>query len=182
MVERAMRWARVEGRGMIGLRLDLSDAGLIAAVEAAGGVKIPATRRIETEGDRRLAWMSPDELLLFLPGRDVPATLGALRENFGDDFAMAVDLSDARALFRLEGPGAREVLAKAAPVDLHPDFFGLGDFRRTRLGQVAAAFGQVGDAPEAFELVCFRSLGGHMAAWLDLAGAPGTLPGVFARV
>lgn len=182
MAERAMRWARVEGRGMIGLRLDLSDAGLTGAAEAAAGVKIPATRRIETEGDRRLAWMSPDELLLFLPAGEVAQTLAALQTGFGDRFAMAVDVSDARALFRLEGSGAREALAKAAPVDLHPDHFGPGDFRRTRLGQIAAAFAQVGEAPETFELVCFRSLEGHISAWLDLAGAPGTRPGVFARV
>lgn len=181
MAETTVSWARVEGRGMIGLRLDLGDAALTGTVREAAGLTVPAPRRIEVEGDRRLAWMSPDELLLFLPVAEVPATLEALTAGFGDRFALAVDLSDARALFRLEGPGAREVLAKAAPVDLHPDAFGPGDFRRTRLGQVAAAFGQVGEGPEAFELVCFRSLAAHMTAWLETASAPGTLPGALIR-
>ena len=181
MTDGAMRWARVAGRGMIGLRLDLGDAALAGAVTEAAGVPIPAPRRIETAGERRLAWMSPDELLLFLPAAEVPAMLAALQAGFGDGFALAVDLSEARALFRLEGPGAREALAKAAPVDLHPDAFGPGDFRRTRLGQVAAAFAQVDAAAETFELVCFRSLAEHMSTWLDTAGAPGAFPGVFAR-
>ena len=38
------------------------------------------------------------------------------------------------------GVKSRELMAKLTPADLHPDVFGLGMFRRSRLGQVAAAF------------------------------------------
>ena len=87
-------------------------------------------------------------------------------------------MSDARAVFRLDGPGAREVLAKGAPVDLAPAAFGPGDFRRTRLGQVAAAFWM--PEPEVFDLMCFRSVAGFVADWLATAARPGSLPGFLA--
>jgi len=69
---------------------------------------------------------------------------------------LAENLSDARALIHVSGPYAREVMAKLAPVDLHPDTYQVGDFRRTRLGQVAAAFWMT-DA-DTFAVICFRSV------------------------
>ena len=67
------------------------------------------------------------------------------------------------------------MLAKGTPVDLLPGSFGPGDFRRSRLGQVAAAFWM----PEAgtIDLMCFRSVAGFVAEWLVSAGRIGSLPG-----
>lgn len=177
----AVTWKRLEGQGMIGIRAGFAEppaAKTVAkAIAKAAGVPVPEIRRIEMKDDRRLAWMSPDELLLFLPKAEVAATLAALEEGLEGRHHLAVDLSEARAVFRLQGPGAREALAKGAPADLSRAAFGVGDFRRTRLGALAAAFGQISDDPETFDLICFRSVGAHVAAWLDLAVRPGSLPG-----
>ena len=54
-------------------------------------------------------------------------------------------------------------------MDLSPAGFGPGEIRRTRLGQVAAAFWLTGE--DAFELVCFRSVGGFVHDWLNTAAA-----------
>jgi sarcosine oxidase subunit gamma len=62
------------------------------------------------------------------------------------------------------------MLAKGTPVDLAPAAFGPGDFRRTRLGQVACAFWM--PAPDAFGLICFRSVADHVALWLGTAADP----------
>ena len=51
------------------------------------------------------------------------------------------------------------MIAKLAPVDLHPDQFAAGDFRRTRLGQVAAAFWMRDD--DTLQIICFRSVAGY---------------------
>jgi len=67
-------------------------------------------------------------------------------------------VSDARSLFRIDGPQAAQVLARLCPVDLHKDSFGVGDMRRTRLAQVAAAFWR---DDMGFEVVCFRSVGDY---------------------
>ncbi len=51
---------------------------------------------------------------------------------------LAADVSDARAVFRIEGAKADQVLAKLCPVDLAT--LEPGELRRTRAAQVAAAF------------------------------------------
>ncbi|MEM6742291.1 MAG: sarcosine oxidase subunit gamma family protein [Pseudomonadota bacterium] len=167
---------RIEGRGMLSLRA-AAEAG--ADLASALGTPAPAPRRLERAGARSLAWMSPDEWLLQAPRDDLPALAEAARAALGDRPHLIVDVSDARALFRIEGPGARDVLAKGAPVDLSRAAFGPGDFRRTRLGQVACAFWLAGPGDaEAFELVCVRSVADHVGAWLVHAARPGAAPGV----
>jgi sarcosine oxidase subunit gamma len=155
---------------MVTLRGDLADPRIRAAVE------VPPVRRIAVAGETAVAWMAPDEVMLFVPRADVAGRIAALGAALAEMHHLVVDVSDARALFRLEGRGAREVLAKGAPVDLSAPAFGPGDFRRTRLGQVAVAF-WMPDA-DVFELMCFRSVADHVGLWLDLAARPGTLPGV----
>jgi len=113
--------------------------------------------------------MSPDELMLLGPPEATAARLAALGEALAGAHHLAVDVSDARAAFVLEGFAAREVLARGAPVDLSPAAFGVGDVRRTRLGQVAVALWS--PAPEVFELMCFRSVADFVHDWLRHACA-----------
>lgn len=164
-------------QGMVTLRGALADDALRAAATRISGTAFPAQRRVDVNGPRRLLWMAPDEVLLVLPHDAAEPACAALARELGDRHHLCVDVSDARALFRLTGDGAREVLAKGAPVDLARGAFGVGDLRRTHLGQVAAAFWQVGEHPDVFELVCFRSVAGYVFDWLIGAAAPAGLPG-----
>ena len=161
--------------GMVTLRGDLAATPLREAVLAATGCVVPERRRIATAGDHAAAWMSPDELLLLTPPGNGHRLAAALGTALAGVHHLAADVSAARVRFRLTGPGAREVLAKGAPVDLAPTAFGPGDLRRTRLGQVAVAFWM--PEPDAFDLVCFRSVADFTARWLVTAAAPGSLPG-----
>lgn len=158
---------RLAPRGMVTIRADFAAPGAQAALLAATGCVMPGQRRIGFEGDRALAWMSPDEAMLFLPVAEAPGMPAAIAAALGDAPHLAVDVSDARAIFRIAGPGARMALAKGAPIDLSPAGFGPGDFRRTRLGQVAAALWM----PEAgvLELMCFRSVADFVEDWLAMA-------------
>ena len=169
----AVRVSRVDPRGMVTLRGDL--AALAGAVRAVTGCAVPEPRRVVLDGERGVAWMSPDELMLFVAPGAAAAAVEEIEAALAGVHHLAVDVSDARAVFRLEGAGAREVLAKGAPVDLAPAAFGVGDFRRTRLGQVAAAFWM--PEAEVFELMCFRSVAGFVGAWLANAARAGSLPG-----
>lgn len=166
--------------GMITLRADLANAAVEAMLRSEFGVGVPAVRKIQLAGPNghAVAWMSPDELMLFCPYDQVQAKLSAIATALAGVHHLAVDVSDARTIFKLNGEGAREVLAKGAPVDLRKGRFGVGDIRRTRLGQVSVAFYQVNDAPEMFELFCFRSVAHYVHAWLANAARAGTLPGV----
>ena len=138
--------------GMITLRAK-GLKSLDKAIKAITGTKLPAQRRIEVNGDRACGWMSPDEYLLILPYAEVGEALASLAKSLAGEHHLAVDVSDARAVFRVEGDRAAEVLQKLSPVDfeaLEP-----GELRRSRTAQVAAAMWK---QDQGFTLVCFRSV------------------------
>lgn len=164
--------------GMITLRGDLTSKKLAAAVKKLAGVAVPGPREINSAGARSVAWMSPDELLILVTYDEAEAGAKALQKALAVEHALAVNVSDARAHFRVSGAGAREVLGKGAPVDLSPEAFGPGQIRRTRVGQVASAFWMSGD--DSFDVVCFRSVGEYMFNWLSTAAIEGSLPGFYA--
>ena len=160
-------------RGMIALRGDLSSEAFRAACTAATGTGFPDPLRAEVAGESGLAWMSPDEVLVLVPHARVQAVLDDLRNALQGTHFLAENLSDARAHFVVTGPDAREVMAKLAPVDLHPDAFRPGDFRRTRLAQVAAAFWMRED--EGFEVICFASVADYVQDLLEVSAAMGSV-------
>lgn len=147
-------------QGMITVRGDLSSNKLGSVAKKITGQKMPDQGKAAVENGTGLVWMSPDEVLILLPHADVDAALAQIGKALKNRHHLAVDVSDARAMFRLEGAFAREVMAKLSPQDLHPDAFGPGDARRTRLGQVAAAYWMRDE--DTFEIVCFRSVAHYL--------------------
>ncbi len=155
---------------MVTLKADLSNKTTRAAIKKILGVAVPRQRRISGN----VAWMAPDELLVILPdGADAEALAERLNAEIKAP-VLAVDVSDARAVFSLKGSKSREVLAKGAPVDLSVEGFEVGDIRRTRLGQVAVAFWL--EAEDEITLVCFASLKDFVFRWLVNAAQKGSLP------
>ena len=154
--------------GMISLR-HKGGAALTKAIKAAVGTKVPAQRKIEVAGDKACGWMSPDEYLLVLPYGEVGAAMAALAKALDGEHHLAADVSDARAVFRVEGDKADQVLAKLSPVDfatLEP-----GELRRSRAAQVAAAmWAQDG----GFTVVCFRSVAVYVMGLLTHSAQPGS--------
>lgn len=155
--------------GMITLRAKPDVKGLAKAIKAAVGTGVPAVRRIEIEGDRGCGWMSPDEYLLVMPYGAVAGALEAISKALAGEHHLAVDVSDARAVFRVEGAKADQVLAKLSPVDFAT--LAAGELRRTRAAQVAAAFWKDGDG---FTVVCFRSVGRYVFDLLATSAQPGS--------
>ncbi|MDN5789093.1 sarcosine oxidase subunit gamma, partial [Pseudorhodobacter sp.] len=137
--------------GMITLRCNLAEKPVAAALKKLG-LALPAVRRITHNDVRSAAWMSPDELLLILPYAEMTAALGTLRNALAKQHFLAVDVSDARAVFRIEGAQADQVLAKLCPVDLAN--LAPNEIRRTRAAQVAVAFWE---DEGGYTLVSFRS-------------------------
>ena len=157
--------------GMITLRGDLAEAKLRKAAEKATGCKMPEQNRINAKGRSGIAWMSPDELLLLLPYSEVDTHLAAIEKSLTGEPALAVNVSDARALFEVSGGAqVREVIAKLAPVDMST--FAPGMFRRTRMAQVPAALWMPDDS--AVRIVCFRSVAQYMFDILKGAAVPGS--------
>lgn len=155
--------------GMISLRCDLADKALAGVIKSVIGTKLPGPRKIETKDGKAAGWMSPDELLLILPYKDVPQAIDTIYKKMIGSHHLAADVSDARAVFRIEGRQATQVLMKLSPVDF--GILGPNELRRTRVAQVAAAFWQDGDG---FTLVSFRSVAGYVMGLLEHSAQPGS--------
>ena len=158
-------------RGMITLRGDLSSKALKAVCTKLTGVQFPTQGRANVDGDKGLCWMSPDEVLVLLPYAETAEAIAKIDKALAGKHYLAENVSDARALIEAQGRFAREVIAKLAPVDLHPDSFVPGDFRRTRLAQAAAAFWMSDE--DTFEVICFRSVAAYVFDLLDIAAKAG---------
>lgn len=158
-------------QGMITLRGDLGSAAVKKAAKGFG-VEVPKMREARFEAEKGIAWMSPDELLLLCPYGEVHQTVTALQNALGEAHALVVNVSDARAAFRVEAPHVREVMGKLCPVDLAPAAFTPGMFRRTRLAQVPAAIWM--PAAQSFQVICFRSQAQYVFDLLKVAAQPGS--------
>ena len=164
--------------GMITLRGDLSSAKMKKAVKDACGVDLPGQREIAVAGEKGAAWMSPDELLLMVPYEGVGDALAAVEKALKGEHFLAVNVSDARAVFQVQGKAAREIIAKLCPVDMAPGAFEPGQIRRTRMAQIAAAFWM--EDAETIRVVCFRSVAEYAFNLLKDAAEPGGEAGLFA--
>ena len=153
--------------GMISLRCDLADKALPALIKSITGTKLPKLRQVESKEGSAAGWMSPDEILLILPYSNVAKALDTIDKKLNGIHHLAVDVSDARAVFRLAGPKATEVLMKLAPVDFAA--LAPSELRRTRVAQVAAAFWHDGDG---YTLVSFRSVAAYVMGLLEHSAQP----------
>ena len=165
--------------GMVAIRGDLGDGDFAEGVAKALGVPVPGKRQVTGEGGLSLLWMSPDELLLVCAHDEADDKVRSLSEALGDQHHLAVNVSDARAVFRLEGEGAaiREVLAKLTPADVRPGSLPTGEVRRTRMAQVPAAFWF--EAEGRASVVCFRSVAAYVFGLLSNVAASGSEVGYF---
>lgn len=152
--------------GMITLRAKPDTKGLEAAVKAAVGCDLPQARRISSGNDTICAWMSPDEYLLILPYPGLKSAISALDAGLEGQHYLAADVSDARAIFRIEGASADQVLRKLTPADM--DDLTEGELRRSRISQIAGAF-WANDG--GYTLITFRSVASYAMALLSNAAA-----------
>jgi sarcosine oxidase subunit gamma len=154
--------------GMITLRATLT-APAVAKALAGIGLGLPAQRRILRNQGRAVGWMSPDELLILLPYADVAGAVAILSKALLGEHHLVSDVSDARALFRIEGEKAADVLAKLCPVDLAG--MERDELRRTRAAQVACALWA---EDGGYTLISFRSVAGYVMGLLTHSAQKGS--------
>lgn len=159
-------------RGMITLRGDLGSAEMARAVSDVSGCEFPDQGQISLKGNRGVAWMSPDELLLLGPYGKAQAEADHFSRLLAGGHHLVANVSDARAVFTLSGKGARDVLAKLSPADVSEAGFAKGQMRRSRLAQVPAAFWISGR--DRVDLMCFRSVATYVFGLLQQSAQPGS--------
>ena len=147
-------------QGMITLRGDLASDSLRDVCTRITGQGLPGPGQANVDGETGVLWMSPDELLVLVPHAQVGDAIARIDAGLAGQHHLAVDVSDARSLFAVHGPAAREVIAKLCPVDMAPAAFAPGNFRRTRMAQIVAAVWMEPDW--SLRVICFRSVDRNM--------------------
>ena len=146
----------IADRGMIDLRGHTSDAAFMSAVKDVLGVGLPTEPRTSASwGDVKVLWLSVDQWLITSTRGKAHEILARLKQALAGIHSLAVDVSDMRAVIRLEGEGCREVLMKGTSLDLLDPEYKPGCCRRMRFAEIAALLNVVED--NVFDVYVFRS-------------------------
>lgn len=126
-----------------------------AALKDALGLTVPDGPRTASAGDITAVGLGVNRWLLVAPaggGWDLERKVMAATAGS----ALATDQTDARTVFRLQGPLARPVLASAQIIDFHPDAFPPGTAAATELAHVSAYVWCTG--ADDFRIAVLRSM------------------------
>ena len=149
-------------RGMIDLRGLGTDRKFMAAAKLILGVELPkAPRTSQSFGDIKVLWLSTDQWLILCGRARAPALTRELQDALAPLHALVVDVSDMRAVIRLEGVRVREVMMKGCSLDLLNADYAPGTVRRVRFAEIAALLNIVEDT--VIDLYVFRSYANY--AW-----------------
>jgi sarcosine oxidase, subunit gamma len=163
----------ISERGMIDLRGSMADKKFMAAAKSALGVELPKSPRTSTAfGDVQVLWLSTDQWLVLTGRARVTALLADLRRALGIIHSLAVDVSDMRAIIRLEGDCVRETLMKGSTLDLISDEYAAGTVRRMRFAEIAALLHVV--EHNMIDIYVFRSYADYAWAFLLKAARKGS--------
>jgi sarcosine oxidase subunit gamma len=144
---------------------------LAAALRDGFGLDLPRRPGCAASDLLEIIWAGPGQWLALDASRDGPARFG-----FAPDLATRLgaaasvtDLTGARAMLRLSGPAVRDTLAKLVPVDLDASVFPPGAAALTLAAHIGVTLWR--PAPDAWDIACYRSFGGSLAASLLEAAA-----------
>ena len=160
--------------GKIELRGQPSERAFMSGVGRVLDLLLPSEPNTGATKNRVTAlWLGPDQWLLVCPPDDSALFIASLKEALVDSHCALIDVSDGRVVICLEGPSAREVLAKGCPLDLHPSAFIPGSCAQSLLGKADVLLHLRADEPAAgacFDLYVGRSFAHYLWAWLEDAG------------
>jgi heterotetrameric sarcosine oxidase gamma subunit len=163
--------------------LTLTDCTPLAKVQvrapiggrAAAELAVPFGRAARDAGGTLVVGSGPGEwLLLAAPGR-APALVGHAEDiaaRFPDELITATDLTHGRALIRLSGPHADDVMAKVCGIDISDGITPDGAAFRTSVAAVATdVIRDDAGAVRSYLLHCERSSGAYLFGELLAAGS-----------
>ena len=127
----------------------------------------PAPLRCVRGEGLRLLWTGPGQYLVVSQrhrDRELALSLSTALDGSG---GVAVDVSHARSVLRVEGSASRELLAKGCPLDV--DSMAPGDCAATLIGHFSVLLHR--DDGDAFEIYVTRSFARSFLDWLLRSGA-----------
>jgi heterotetrameric sarcosine oxidase gamma subunit len=131
--------------------------------------------RAARDGTGLVVGSGPGEWLVLAPAGEAGAVVGRLErtaaESAPQEFVSVIDLTHGRALVRVTGPHAADLLARLCPIDLADDMTPDGSALRSSVAGVATDLIR-DDLPAgpSYLLHCERSSGGYLHDSLLAAG------------
>jgi sarcosine oxidase subunit gamma len=159
---------------LIGERRGLALAQVLArhgqdeAVAAALGVD-PAPGLASRTPVGTALWLAPGTWMVVAEDLDHHGFYRSLRDRLGDRAAV-VDQSHGRAVLRVAGARAREVLAKGCRLDLHPRVFTPGMCAQTAIAQIGVLLHQCDEIP-TYDLYVPAGYARDFLEWLMTSAA-----------
>ncbi len=144
-------------KGAPGVELSLRYPESIVTVIARKGKAKALAEALKALRGSQVQWAGADQY--YVLGMD----FAKVKEELGK-LASCSDQSHGRVIIRIEGPRARQVLAKGTPVDLHPSVFPVGQCAVTQMAHVGVHISH--PAKDAFELSVFRGFSESFWEWL----------------
>jgi sarcosine oxidase subunit gamma len=143
-------------------------SALTSAVNAAFGVALPDGPRRAVKSGVAFAGVGPNHWIASAEGTEAAGFAAKARARIGP-FAVVSDQSDSRLVLQLSGPRVRDVLAKGAPVDLHPAAFKVGDVANTLICYIGTQIDRIDEA--TWQVTAPRSMAGSFWSWLTASMA-----------
>jgi len=170
----------IADRGMIDLRGLTVDRKFMAAAKEVLGTDLPKKPRTSVSwGDIKILWLSVDQWLILCPRGKAGELVAALRAGLAGIHSLAVDVSDMRAIIRVEGEGAREVLLKGSSLDLLDESYAPGTVRRMRFAEIAALLHVVEE--NVIDIYVFRSYAHYTWEFLVKTAGKGAAVRLFGK-
>ena len=172
----------IVGRGMIDLRIQPPDQRARDAVREVLGIDLPGVPRSSSCKDECTAlWLSIDRFLIITPLAECGTQINALSLVLFDHITAVTDVSDARAVIRLTGSSASDLIKKGSPSDLGASSPIVGAVSRMPLGDIPAVVHVVQTGAEIIDLYVDRSYGESAWVWLVRAARRQTELHLFTR-
>ena len=158
-----------------GLALCVISAGANKANEVAAkmhsvtGLALPMEQMRVSKNGFALIGTAPGQWLAVAESKEaraLPAMLGVALKGV----ATVVDQSDGKAVLRISGPRAREVLAKGCSLDLHRSVFKPGSAGTTPVALIDCVIWQVDETP-SYDLAVPTSFAESFWSWLTASAA-----------
>ena len=116
-------------------------------------------------------WLSVDQWLITCPGDKANALQAQLTEALKGIHSLVVNVSDMRAIIRLEGEHVRTTVMKGTSIDLTHGDYPAGTVRRMKFAEIAALLHIVED--NVIEISVFRSYADYTWEFLLKAARKG---------
>ena len=143
--------------------------GTEATVRDIAGLALPKPGRAEIAGDAMAVWIQPSGWLVIRP-RGVEGALARTLADASGGAVAVVDQSHGRAVLRIAGANARDVLMKGCRIDLHPRVFPAGSAATTTIDHITVTIVQVDDTP-TYDLVLPANFAEAFLDWLAMSAA-----------